>query len=63
MKRCKIIIDEKRVICENCAGEDVEHLLVTCWEFERDRWVLVSEVSRIVGAEEWMEEYGRVQGG
>ena len=25
------------------------HLLVTCGEFERDRWVLMDEVSRIAG--------------
>ena len=28
--RCKMIIDERCVMCENCVGEDVEHLLVTC---------------------------------
>ena len=31
-----------------------------CGEFERDRWVLADEVSRIVGAGEWLEEYERV---
>ena len=56
----KTITDERCVICESGAGEDVEHLLVTCGEFERDRWVLTDEVSRIVGAGEWLEEYGRV---
>ncbi len=30
-KRFKMIIDVRCVICENGAGEDVEHLLVT-WE-------------------------------
>ena len=60
-KRCKFIIDERCVMCESGVGEDVEHLLVTCGEFERDRQVLEDEVSRIVvGAEEWLEEYGRV---
>ena len=33
-------------MCESGAGEDVEHLLVTYGEFERDRWVLGDEVSR-----------------
>ena len=28
-------------------------------EFERDWWVLAEEVSRIVCAGEWLEEYGR----
>ena len=31
--------------------------------FERDWWVMVGEVSRIVGAGEWLEEYESVQGG
>ena len=31
-----MIIDERCVMCESGAGEDVEHLLVTCGEFERD---------------------------
>ena len=55
-KRCKMIIDERCVMCEGGVGEDVEHLLVTCGEFERDCWVQVDEVSRIVGAGEWLEE-------
>ena len=33
----------------------MEHLLLTCGDFESDRWVLVDEVSRIVGAGEWLE--------
>ena len=35
-----MIIDERCVMCESGAGDDVEHLLVMCGEFERDRWVL-----------------------
>ena len=27
------------VMCESGAGKDVEHFIVTCGEFERDRWV------------------------
>ena len=59
-KRCKMIIDKRCVMCECGAGEDVEHLLVMCGEFERDQWELLDEVSRIVWAAEWLEEYGRV---
>ena len=33
---------------------------MTCGEFERDWCVLADEVGRIVGAGEWLEEYGRV---
>ena len=36
--------------------EKIEYLLVTCGGFERDRWVLVDEVSRIVGTGEWLKE-------
>ena len=39
-------------MCESGAGEDVEHLLVMCGEFERNRWVLVNKVSRVAGAGE-----------
>ena len=59
-KRCNMIIDERCIMCESGAREDMEHLLVTCGEFERDWWILVDEVSRIVGAGEWLEEYRRV---
>ena len=45
-------------MCESGAGEDVEHLLVMCGEFGRDRWVLVDEVSRVVETGETLEEYG-----
>ena len=35
-KRYKTIVDEWCVMCESGAGENVEYLLVTCGEFERD---------------------------
>ena len=47
-----MIIDERCVMCESSAGEDVEHLLVTSEEYEKDLWILADEVSRIVWAEE-----------
>ena len=50
---------ERCVMCESGAG-NVKYLLMTCGEFERDRWALVDKVSRIVGAGEWLEKYGRV---
>ena len=48
-KRCKMVRDEKCVMCDSGAGKDVEHLMVMCVEFERDQWVLTDEVSKIVG--------------
>ena len=44
-KRYKIIIDDWCVICESDTEEDVEHLLVTCGKYEKDRWVVADEVS------------------
>ncbi len=41
-------------MCNSGAGEDMEHLLVTCGEFERDQWGLIDEASRIVGTGEWL---------
>ena len=46
-------------MCDSGAGEDMEYLLETCWEFE-DVSVLEDEVSRIVGAGKWLEEYGKL---
>ena len=34
-------------MCDSGAGKDLEHLLVTCMEFERDQWVLADEVSML----------------
>ena len=45
-------------MCESGGGEDVEHLLVMCGEFEWDRWVLSVEVSRIVGDGGWRVAVG-----
>ena len=47
-------------MCDIGAGEDVENLLVMCGEFERDWWGGMDDMSRIVGIEEWLEEYGSV---
>ena len=47
---CKIIIDERCVLCEWCRGRCGALIGDVCWELERDQWVLADEVSRIVGA-------------
>ena len=49
MKICRMIEDERCVMCGSGAEEDVVHFLMTCGESERDQWVLTDEVSRIVG--------------
>ena len=47
--RCKMITDARCVIYETDAGEDAENLLLICGKFERDRWVLADEASKILG--------------
>ena len=55
-KKCKMIRDERCVMCEG-AGGNVEHLLEVCREFGNDRWY---ELSIIVGTGEQLEENGRM---
>ena len=50
-------IEERCVVCDSGAGEDVEHLLVTEWRICEQWWGLVDEVNRIVCAGKWQEEY------
>lgn len=59
-KRCRMVSDERCIMCDSGIGEDVVHFLVVCGEFEWDRQVLVDEVQRIVGAGEWIDEFGKV---
>ena len=40
-KRCRMVSDERCVICDSRAGEDVADFLVGCGEFERDGLVLM----------------------
>ena len=35
-KRCRIVSDERCVMCDSGLGEDVAHFLVGCRGFERD---------------------------
>ena len=49
--------NERCVICNNTIGEDVVHFLVVCGEFERDRHVMLEDVSGIVGSGEWLDEF------
>ena len=34
-KRCRMVNDERCVMCDGRVGEDVAHFLVGCGEFER----------------------------
>ena len=52
-KRCRMVSDDRCVMCDNRVGEDVAHFLVGCGEFERDWKMLLEDVGRIVGAGEW----------
>ena len=59
-KRCRVVSDERCVMCDSGVGEDVAHFLVGCGEFERGGLVLLDDVCRIVGAREWVDEFCRV---
>ena len=45
-KRCRVVSDERCVMCDSRVGEDVGYFLVGCGEFERDRLVLLDEACR-----------------
>ena len=51
-KRCRMVSDERCVMCDSGVGEDMADFLVSCGKFERDRLVLLADVCRIVGARE-----------
>ena len=56
--RCRIVSDERCVMCDSGVGEDVAHFLVGCGEFERDWQVLLDDVCRNVEIREWPDEIG-----
>ena len=55
-----MVSDERCLICDSRAGEDVAHFLVDCGEFERDRLVLLDDVYRIVWDSKWLGKFWRV---
>ena len=59
-KRCRMVRDERCVICDSGVGEDVAHFLVGYGDFERDRQVLLDDVCR--WGPEWLDEFRRVSG-
>ena len=59
-KRCRMVTDERCVMCDSGVGEDMAHFLVSCGEFERERLALLDDVYRIVGTREWLDESWRV---
>ena len=58
-KRCRMVSDERCVICDSGVGEDVSHFLIGCGEFEGDRLVLL-DICRIVGPESGWRECGEL---
>ena len=40
-KRCRIVSDERCVMCDSGVVENVAHFLLDCGKFERDRLVLL----------------------
>ena len=57
-KRCRMVSDERCVICDSRIGEDVAHFLVGYGEFERDGLVLLDDVCIIVGPRDWLDDFG-----
>ena len=57
-KRCRMVSDESCVMCDSGVGKDVDYFLVGYRKFERDRLELLDDVCRIVGAREWLDEFG-----
>ena len=56
-KRCRMVRNERCVMCNSRLGEDVTHFLVGSGEFVRDRQVLLDDVCRILGIREWLDEF------
>ena len=54
------MIRDVSFVCDNGIEEDVAHFLMVCREFGKDRHALVDEVRRIMGAGEWLDEFGNV---
>ena len=49
-KSCRMVSDERGVMCDSGVGEDVAYFLIGCGKFERNWLVLLDNVCRIVGA-------------
>ena len=46
-KRCRMVSDERCIMCDSGVGEDVIHFLPGCGEFERDqqvRWIMCAKL-------------------
>ena len=54
-KRCRMVSDQRYVMCDSGIGEDVAYFLVGCGEM-----VLLDDVCRIEGSREWLDEFWRV---
>ena len=50
-KICRMVSGKRCVMCDSGVGEDVDHFLVGCGGFERDRLVLLDDVCRTMGPE------------
>ena len=57
-KRCRMVSDERYVICDSGAGEDVNHFLVGCGKFERERLVVLLLCAELWGPENNWVNFG-----
>ena len=55
--RCKMMQEDRCVLCNGGNVENVKHFVLECEEFDQDRCRLLERIKRIVGSEEWVKEY------
>ena len=57
-KRCRMVEEDRCVLCNRGKVEDViKHFVLECEEFDQDRCRLLERIKGIVGAEEWVKGY------
>ena len=55
-KRCRMVEEDRCVLCNGGKVEDVKHFVLECEEFDRCR-LLHGKIKGTVGAEEWVKGY------
>ncbi len=60
-KRCKMIEDDRCILCDRDETEDVEHFMVKCDEFRWERQKLLRKIEQLEGTDEWVGEYRKAE--
>jgi len=61
-KICDMVKEDRCVLCNGGEVQDIKHFIIECEEFEQYRCELLGRTRRIVGAEEWVNEYEECDG-